>query len=77
MHQASSVVTWALVDPRLKYVKQLGQVLRKNEKKAKVMWRVLQRRLGMEAFHLENGGTISLLSDCKAVAEAEHRDPVQ
>lgn len=46
-------------------------------KKAKVMWGVLQRRLGMVVFHPENGGKISLLSDCKAIAETEHRDPVQ
>lgn len=31
----------------------------------------------MVVFHPENGGKISLLSDCKAIAETEHRDPVQ
>lgn len=41
------------------------------------MWGVLQRILGMEVLHLENGGTISLLSDCEAIAEADRRDPVQ
>lgn len=46
-------------------------------KKAEVMWGVLQRRLGVEVFHTENEGTISLLSDCKAIAEAKHIHLVQ